>query len=272
MASITSTEGHDWPELDQVPVSACGRPADADVRALVVSEARASCRLGGSDEFCRSFDRLNVDLFKAVTPWRTFRWYEGQKHYSGSYWSATTRGHIIYESRLELARLIFADFDRSVQHICAQPFLLQAIVQGEKCRHVPDFVLITDGGPVVVDVKPRARLARPKVEFTLNWSRRVVEARGWCYEVWTEPDDVELMNLRFLSGYRRAFLFRPEVLERLEAEEIDGLTIAQAVAAVDDVPADVVRGCLFHLLWRQTYTVDITSPLSSRHTLRRRSL
>ena len=43
-------------------------------------------------------------------------------HYSGTYWSATERGHVIYESRLELARLLFADFDASVNRIFAQPF------------------------------------------------------------------------------------------------------------------------------------------------------
>ena len=42
----------------------------------------------------------------------------------GSKWSATEGRHVIYESRLELARLLFADFDRSVHRICAQPFLL----------------------------------------------------------------------------------------------------------------------------------------------------
>jgi hypothetical protein len=42
----------------------------------------------------------------------------------GSYWSATKGRHVIYESRLELARLLFADFDRSVHRIRAQPFLL----------------------------------------------------------------------------------------------------------------------------------------------------
>ncbi|WP_329374740.1 helix-turn-helix domain-containing protein [Streptomyces sp. NBC_01483] len=26
-----------------------------------------------------------------MTPWRTFRWYKGQKHYSGTYWSSTMR-------------------------------------------------------------------------------------------------------------------------------------------------------------------------------------
>ena len=42
----------------------------------------------------------------------------------GSNWSATEGRHVIYESRLELARLLFADFDRSVHRICEQPFLL----------------------------------------------------------------------------------------------------------------------------------------------------
>ena len=41
----------------------------------------------------------------------------------GSDWSATEGSRVIYESRLELARLLFADFDRSVHRICAQPFL-----------------------------------------------------------------------------------------------------------------------------------------------------
>ena len=57
----------------------------------------------------------------AATPWRPFRWFKGQRHYSGTYWCATERGHVIYESRLELARLMFADFDRRVKHIVAQP-------------------------------------------------------------------------------------------------------------------------------------------------------
>jgi hypothetical protein len=38
-------------------------------------------------------------------PYRTFRWYLGQMHYSGSYWSSTESAHVIYESRLELSRL-----------------------------------------------------------------------------------------------------------------------------------------------------------------------
>jgi hypothetical protein len=50
----------------------------------------------------------------------------GQAHYPGYYWSATTGGHVIYESRLELARLLLAGFSPDVTAIAAQPFLLRA--------------------------------------------------------------------------------------------------------------------------------------------------
>jgi hypothetical protein len=63
------------------------------------------------------------------------------------------RDHVAHESRLELARLIFADYDRSVQRILARPFLLKAQVGGKIRKHIPDYFLATDHGPVVIDVK-----------------------------------------------------------------------------------------------------------------------
>jgi len=69
-------------------------------------------------------------------PWRTFRSYDGQKHYSGTYWSSTLGEHVIYESRLKLANLMLADFDVSVKHIAAQPFMLAATVEGRVRRHI----------------------------------------------------------------------------------------------------------------------------------------
>jgi hypothetical protein len=65
-----------------------------------------------------------------------------------------------------------------VKRIIAQPFLLSAQVQAAVCRHVPDFLLLSDTGPTVVDVKPRSQLSKPKVSFTLAWTKDVVEQRG----------------------------------------------------------------------------------------------
>jgi hypothetical protein len=53
---------------------------------------------------------------------------------------------VIYESRLELARLLFADFDARVGHIVAQPFVLRTSVDRKPRKHIPDYLLITRQG------------------------------------------------------------------------------------------------------------------------------
>jgi len=94
------------------------------------------------------------------------------------------------------AWLLDADFDRSVSRIVAQPFLMAARVDGVVRRHIPDFLLLTGSGPLVVDVKPARRLCRPEVASSFAWSRQVVESRGWRFKVRSEPDPVRLENTR----------------------------------------------------------------------------
>lgn len=131
---------------------------------------------------CRSFFS-RADRHRSGCPRRGFSVARvsvvfGQKHYSGTYWSATESRHVIYESRLELARLLYADFDRSVQRICAQPFLLSCVVNNVERKHIPDYFLMTTSGPKVVDVKPARRLSVPEVVSTFEWTRSAIERRG----------------------------------------------------------------------------------------------
>ncbi len=220
-------------------------------------------------EVAREWTAAGIDELANAAPWRTFRWRRGQKHYSGTYWSSTVGRHVIYESRLELARLLFADFDVSVRQIVAQPFLLRAAVGRKPRRHIPDYLLVTDAGPVVVDVKPARRLADPKVAFTFEWTRALVEARGWRYEVATEPIAVELENVRFLAGYRRDWLFCPELLGRLREKKLNGSALADAFRCLPGAPARTVKSAVLHLLWRQELLIDLGTPLSGRTQLRR---
>lgn len=83
----------------------------------------------------------------------------------------TTGGHVIYESRLELARLLLADFDPDVIAIAARPFLLRA---GERpgAPSRADFLLIRADQTVrVVNVKPAARWPIPR--WPRRWPGRV---------------------------------------------------------------------------------------------------
>jgi hypothetical protein len=208
-----------------------------------------------------------LPLLAGAVPWRTFRWYAGQKHYSGTYWSATVADHVIYESRLELGRLLFADFAREVRQIVAQPFMLQAKVNGKVRRHIPDYLLLTDRGPLVVDVKPQRRLAKPEVAFTFTWTREAVEARGWRYEVWSEPDPHVLENIRFLAGYRRDWLFEGELLDELRVQELSGRSLGEAFLLLPERPRPLVKSAVLHLLWSGYVSTDLERPLSAGHVL-----
>jgi hypothetical protein len=240
------------------------------VGSVVLTATLRARRVGGGAFAECAFSEASLsDLFDAA-PWRTFRWHLGQKHYSGSFWSATEQNLVIYESRLELARLLFADFDPAVSRIVAQPFLMTAYVDGAVRKHIPDFLLRTTKGPLVVDVKPAHRVSRPDVAFTFDWSRLVIESRGWGYQVWSEPPVALLENVRFLAGYRRAWLFDPMLLDALRLADLNGATLVEAFGSVPAFDPDAVRSSVFHLLWSGWLTTDLDRPLGSAHVLWRR--
>src|ERR1700733_9786128 len=67
---------------------------------------------GADGEFAdTTLDRVVPEDVVAGLPVREFRWYKGRQHYSGWYWSSTMHRLVVYESRLELARIMLADFD-----------------------------------------------------------------------------------------------------------------------------------------------------------------
>jgi hypothetical protein len=180
------------------------------------------------------------------------------------------RDHVIYESRLELARLLFADCDPSVHRIVAQPFLLKAVQEGKVRKHIPDYLLITEQGPVVVDVKPLRRLSKPEAVFTFEWTRQMVESRG--VEVprsRASRRTTELENIRFLAGYSRDWLFSLELLDELRCAEIDGVPLGQAMCCLPNRPEPQVRSAIHHLFWTRHLVTDLDQPLSISRVLTR---
>jgi len=218
-----------------------------------------------------ALDRVRPEDLATAWPWRTFRSYRGQPCYSGMYWSATMGTHVVYESRLELARLLLADFDQAVVSIVAQPFQLSAQVDGRVRRHVPDLLLVDRTGAVtVVDVKPAALLDEPTVARTLAWAGELIETRGSRFQVWSGCDGVLLANLRFLAGYRRSSMFSEELLAEVLATVGDGDTVAKVERRLASrQPVGVVRPALLHLLWRGAVAADLHQVLSGATTLRR---
>ncbi|MFM9609130.1 hypothetical protein [Streptomyces niveiscabiei] len=95
-------------------------------------------------------------------------------------------------------------FDRDVTAVFAQPFLLSTTVDGRR--------------------------------------REVVQSRGWDFQVWTEPLEAELENLRFLAGYRRQWLFDEDLLAEIRAADLYGATPGDAFRAFPQHEADPPSG------------------------------
>jgi hypothetical protein len=224
---------------------------------------------GLTQEF--ALDRLRLADFRHSVPWRQVRSRHGQAHYSGSYASVTTGGFVVYESRLELARLLLADFDPQVEQIYAQPFRLAARAGGRVRHHVPDFLLVSAAGTArLVNVKPAARLQDPRVAEALAWPGVLAEGRGWEYEVWSGADAMVLENIRFLSGYRRPGVVPEADIERAWELVHDSEQLADAeLRLAGSRPRHEARPALLALLWAGRLTTDLTRPLSGESVLRR---
>jgi hypothetical protein len=227
--------------------------------AVDLSTAAIAYRPAAGEERSVAAEKVSPAVLFHAAPWRTFRWYFGQRHYSGTYWSATQRDHVIYESRLELANLLLADFDPAVGHVVAQPFLMRAEVDGQARKHIPDYLWDSDSGPVLVDVVRGERMIEPKVALLCGWTRRIVESLGWSYRVVNEPPQIRLANVRFLAGYRRDWLINQSILDEMRScsGQLAGMSIADAEQAVRPHPRQLARPALMHLIWRHEYTVEL---------------
>jgi hypothetical protein len=196
-------------------------------------------------------------------PVREFRSYKGRLHYSGWYWSATLGRLVVYESRLELARILLADFDPGVTGLAAQPFLLAGPDGGRVRRHVPDLLLVGAGGAVtVVDVKASSRLADPAVKAQFAWTQQVCAGRGWAFEAWSGTDPRLLGNVRFLAGYRRS----PVIATELIPAVLDAAQQQPTISAIEHALSglhrrELVRPVVLHLLWSGRLRADLGQPI-----------
>ncbi|MGW1196587.1 TnsA-like heteromeric transposase endonuclease subunit [Streptomyces sp. NPDC002536] len=163
------------------------------------------------------------------------------------------------ESRLELARLLLANFDPSV---CGH------LRRG----HVPDFLLVMRSGTVrVVNVKPASRLQDPKVVRALAWPGHLIEQHGWEYEVWSGAEPTLLENVRFLAAYRHPGVVPSDDVERAwqEAIAVGSWRSPNGGRPGTEKPEEA-RPPLLALLWAGRLTTGLAArPLSGECVLRR---
>ena len=168
----------------------------------------------------------------------------------------------MYESRLELARLVLADFDPAVCAIRSQPMRLSYVDgDGRTRHHVPDFALLyRDDRIRIVNVKPADRLSDPGVRALLDAAHGVLEKHGLETEIWSAEDPVVLSTVVFLAGYRNPRYFDESDLRAARQALHGGMTVAGAEAALRQAGLEEPRSVLLHLMWTRQVRTDLTGP------------
>lgn len=212
------------------------------------------------------FRDVTISAFNAAVPWRLPQYHHDQKNRPGLYWPVTEKAHVPYESLTELFTLMRLDRDPDVVHILGQPFRL-FINERRGKSYVPDFLTVRcDRSVEVVEVKPLHKMKNPRTAATVDWARKTIEPHGWSYVVVNEPEPHVGSNLRFLSGYRRSWLFNSDVLATVRANtyqpEYFGALEAR-MAELTGTHALIMRSHLLHLLWTGELVCDLDRPLDA---------
>jgi hypothetical protein len=213
--------------------------------------------------------RLRVPLADAamvrlteMQPSRRFRARKGQRHLPGRWWSATDGRHVGYESWLERDQAMWLDWDKAVTGIASQPFRLwwaAAPGEGRPPSHVPDYFAERGGGsPLVVDCRPADRRG-PRDLAAFDATRRACAAIGWEYRLTGALDPVATANLRWLAGYRHPRYRVLRAAAALRAAFAAPVALMDGAEAAGDAVA--VLPVLYHLLWHQELTADLSVPL-----------
>jgi hypothetical protein len=172
-------------------------------------------------------------------------------------------------SRLELARIILADFDPRVLAIAAQPFRLVGPDGSRIRRHVPDLLLVdVDGAVTVVDVKSPHKRTDGSVQALMAWTDRIVALRGWALEAWYEAPHCLLTNVTFLAGYRRRSVVDATLFPAIRSAVGDGRSIAEVERVIGFERVASVRPAILHLLWSGELVTDLTRPLCGASVVR----
>ncbi|MFI8989866.1 TnsA-like heteromeric transposase endonuclease subunit [Streptomyces antimycoticus] len=210
-------------------------------------------------------DLDKVDLAQSV-PVRRFTWRTDQEHRPGLEYMMATDRHHGFESFEEERLLMVADFAADLNEALSQPFRLTFYADRNKVDHTPDYLLLTRHGPVVVDVRPAARI-RPKdnlkfaatAEAALSAGWRYAVVTGWRTHVWEAVDA--------MSAQRRPLdevLGTQEQLRRVSAQ--GPLPYGELVEQCA-IPA-VARAHALHLLWRRELGVDLSGPYGDERLIR----
>jgi hypothetical protein len=219
----------------------------------------ATWRLSGTAVVCPVRD-LAAAPSAGSQPVRRFSWRTGQRHRPGLQYLVSTGRHHGFESLAEQRLLLALDFAGQVLDVFAQPFRLRFATQAGWEQHIPDFLAVTRGGGLLVDVRPGDRIgAEDRVRFAA--AAETALACGWRYVVVTGWRRHVLSCLDALSAQRRRLDDPLGMQEELLAAARLSPTRFGDLVAGTALPA-VARAHALHLIWQRLLGIDLAAPLT----------
>ncbi|MEU4464088.1 TnsA-like heteromeric transposase endonuclease subunit [Streptomyces sp. NPDC024017] len=210
-------------------------------------------------------DLDKVDIGRSV-PVRRFMWRTDQFHRPGLEYLRATDRHHGFESHEEECLLLVADFAAGLLEALSQPFRLRFIAEGRKIEHTPDFLLVTDSGPFLIDVRPAGRVnAEDALKFAA--SAEVALSAGWRYGVVVGWRQHVLTNVDALSAERRPLPDVFGIQAQLQETAAHGPLPYGELVERCCLPA-VGRAHAIHLLWSRNLGMDLSMPFGDASLIR----
>lgn len=203
------------------------------------------------------------DLESAPTagcqPVRRFSWQTGQRHRPGLQYLVSTGRHHGFESLAEQRLLLAVDFTGETVDVLGQPFRLRfGTVTGWR-EHVPDFLVATRHGRMLIDVRPDGRIGTDD-EVCFAATREAALVAGWRYLVVTGWRPHVQTSLDTLSAQRRPLRDPIGLQQELLSAAATGPRPFGDLVTATRVPA-VARAHALHLIWHRRLGVDLAAPL-----------
>lgn len=195
-------------------------------------------------------------------PVRAFPVRRGRRVAPGWWWSATTGRSVHYGFGAMRTQVMLLDHDPQVVALACSPVELAWLTRDEKVVvHAPHLMArLADGSGMLVDCAGRQGPSRRVAERAPQLAELARQA-GWRYRVAALPSPTEVVNLRWLAGYRHprngggrlgevaAAFIRPRPLE-------------EGVWNLGDPVA--VWPAVFHALWCGVLRTALDRPLHQR--------
>lgn len=225
-------------------------------------EVRAQYLLDGVRHEC-GVGELGEVMLEDTSPMRSFPDYPGKRNYSGSFYSAVTGGHVVFESLFERSVLMVLEYDTDVVAVAAQPVGIRW--PGEQRRpRVPDFFLrYRSGEGVLVDARP-AELIDDRARRSFEATAQVCAQAGLGYRVVSDLPVALRRNLMFLAN------FRDDAFAVGDRDPLTGWegTLSQLAALLSVGDRASGFGAAYRMLWAGQALTDLRQVLTGSSVVR----